>query len=119
MSKLSLVDHVLSRPGGDEYAKPAEWLISHSWSYTFLDVVDAIDNSCQEQALEPTTSFWFCMFANNQHTIMDDPDRMFDHWMQAFRRALTDTGKLVMVLSPWDNPASTDMTYALPAARCK
>ncbi|RHY13711.1 hypothetical protein DYB25_003616 [Aphanomyces astaci] len=111
-SNLSLVAHVQSQHG--EYVKPAQWLISHSWSYKFLDVVDAIDTFCQEHDLGPDTSFWFCMFANNQHVISSaDPTAMFGHWLQAFREALTDTGKLVMVLSPWHDPETLKRTWCV------
>ncbi|RHY30328.1 hypothetical protein DYB32_004399 [Aphanomyces invadans] len=112
LSKLSLVDHVLAQPGGDKFAKPAQWLISHSWSYKFLDVVDAIDNFCHEHALDMDTSFWFCMFANNQHAI-GEPTVMFDVFLHAFRTALADTGKMVMVLSPWHDPATLKRTWCV------
>ncbi|ETV96681.1 hypothetical protein H310_10356 [Aphanomyces invadans] len=111
-ANVSLVDLVLSQPEGHQFAKPAEWLISHSWSYKFLDVVEAIDNFCLEHDLSHDTSFWFCMFANNQHAIGDSRG-MFKQWLEAFRTALVDTGKLVMVLSPWHHPETLQRSWCV------
>ncbi|RHY22637.1 hypothetical protein DYB28_008485 [Aphanomyces astaci] len=111
VSRLSLVDQV-ERDGDSDYVKPAEWLISHAWSYKFLDVVDAMDNFCDEQGLSHDTSFWFCMFANNQHTI-GSPSEMVERWLAAFRTALTDTGKIVMVLVPWRDPEALKRTWCV------
>ncbi|CAK4070081.1 unnamed protein product, partial [Aphanomyces euteiches] len=103
-TKLSLVDHVAQDPTyGSAYVQPAQWFVSHSWSYRFLDVVDALDYFFAENGLDDTTAFWFCMFNNNQHEIQDN-ERDSAYWFDIFYNSLVSIGKVVMVMSPWKNP---------------
>ncbi|KAH9142805.1 hypothetical protein AeRB84_013144 [Aphanomyces euteiches] len=103
-TKLSLVDHVAQDPTyGSDYVRPAQWFISHAWTYQFLDVIDALDYFFTENGLADTTAFWFCMFNNNQHEIQDN-QRDSSYWFDIFYSSLTSIGNVVMVLSPWNNP---------------
>ncbi|KAH9104106.1 hypothetical protein LEN26_010297 [Aphanomyces euteiches] len=101
-STLSLVDHLLSTPGGEKHIRPAKWFVSHAWQYLFVETMDAIENFLDEQD-DQDAGFWFCMFNNNQHEPSDDNVDMF---LTKFRGSLTSIGRVVMVVHPWHSPES-------------
>ncbi|CAK4322313.1 unnamed protein product [Aphanomyces euteiches] len=107
-TKLSLVDHVRQQPEGHLYVKPAQWFVSHAWSYNFLDVIDALDDFFQDDSM----SVWLCTFCNNQHEV-GGKVHSFDHWFGIFRNALRAIGKVVMVMSPWNNPTTLTRTWCV------
>ncbi|KAF0686535.1 Aste57867_21665 [Aphanomyces stellatus] len=113
-TQLSLVDHVHREdPNGDQYVKPATWFVSHAWSYTYLDVVDALSAFFDEQGLEcNNVAVWFCMFNNNQHLVTDQI-KPFEFWVDSFQTALKAIGNVVMVLSPWNNPTTLTRTWCV------
>ncbi|CAK5235532.1 unnamed protein product [Aphanomyces euteiches] len=107
-TKLSLVDHLRQQPDGHLYVKRAEWFVSHAWSYYYLDVVDALDDFFQDDS----TAVWLCTFCNNQHEV-DGKVHSFEHWYGIFRNALRAIGKVVMVMSPWNNPTTLTRTWCV------
>ncbi|KAF0696869.1 Aste57867_12402 [Aphanomyces stellatus] len=111
-TRLSLVEHVHRiHPRGRDYVKPATWFVSHAWSYMFLDVVDALSEFMDEQSDDgDATAVWFCTFNNNQHDV-EGQFQPFEFWVDSFQTALVSIGKLVMVLSPWNNPATLTRTW--------
>ncbi|KAF0719784.1 Aste57867_783 [Aphanomyces stellatus] len=111
---LSLVEHVFHHhPNGAQYVKPATWFVSHAWSYKFVDVVDALTDFFSDQGLESdNVAVWFCMFNNNQHLI-NDVVIPFEFWVDSFQSALKAIGNVVMVLSPWNNPATLTRTWCV------
>ncbi|KAF0717482.1 Aste57867_2261 [Aphanomyces stellatus] len=113
-TKLSLVDHVQRHHcNGHEFVKPATWFVSHAWGYKYLDVVDALSDFFVELGLEADgVAVWFCMFNNNQH-IIDNATQPFQFWVDSFQTALKAIGNVVMVLSPWNNPATLTRTWCV------
>ncbi|KAF0690545.1 Aste57867_18061 [Aphanomyces stellatus] len=113
-SVMSLVDHVKRyNPKQNEFVKEAKWFVSHAWEYKYLDVVDALSDFFDDQGLESNDiAVWFCMFNNNQH-LVNDAVIPFQFWVDSFETSLTAIGNVVMVLSPWNNPATLTRTWCV------
>ena len=60
--KCSLVDLVSEA----EEQRP-KWFVSHAWSTPFSHTVSMLNFHRQSRDLPPTTPYWICTFANNQH----------------------------------------------------
>ncbi|KAF0695974.1 Aste57867_13246 [Aphanomyces stellatus] len=113
-SKLSLVDHVhRNHPNADQYVREATWFVSHAWNYMYLDVVDALTDFFDDEGLDSDdVAVWFCMFNNNQHLTLNKVVP-FEYWVDSFQSALKAIGKVVMVLSPWNNPTTLTRTWCV------
>jgi hypothetical protein len=72
--------------------------ISHAWKYQFVDVVNALEYHFRN---ESDVFIWFDLFSNNQHAAGNLP---FEWWATTFKSAIAQFGRVVMVLSPWNNP---------------
>lgn len=81
--------------------------ISNAWKYNFLDVVDALQHHFSR---EPDVYIWFDLFSNNQHKA---PNLPFEWWSDTFKNAIGKLGRVVMVLSPWNNPIPFTRAWCL------
>ena len=50
-------------------AQPPTWFVSHAWSTPFSQTVSMLQFHARSHGLPPTTPFWICTFANNQHDL--------------------------------------------------
>ena len=50
-------------------AQPPKWFVSHAWSTPFSQTVSMLEFHRQQRGLLPTTPYWICTFANNQHDL--------------------------------------------------
>ena len=85
----------------------ADVFISHAWKFNFLDVIATLDYFFQN---EPNIIIWFDLFSNNQH---DTGVKPFEWWQKTFRSAISQFGRVVMVLSPWGNPIPLTRAWCL------
>ena len=86
--------------------------ISHAWKYTFTAVVDALQYHFSN---EPDIFIWFDLFSNNQHKA---PNLPFEWWRDTFSNAIGKMGRVVMVLSPWNNPVPFTRAWCLWEIYC-
>jgi tetratricopeptide (TPR) repeat protein len=106
-SKLSLCEqlHADSNTGNqnDSVVAEANWLISHAWSYPFLQVMEAITTFVEREAMQGRNEavIWFDMFSNSQHSMTDKP---FEWWQGTFLSAVKKMGNVLMIVQPWSNP---------------
>ena len=49
--------------------QPPEWFVSHAWSTPFSQTVSMLNHHVKSRDLPPTTAYWICTFANNQHDL--------------------------------------------------
>ena len=49
--------------------QPPEWFVSHAWSTPFSQTVSMLNHHVKSRKLPPTTAYWICTFANNQHDL--------------------------------------------------
>ena len=100
-SGLSLVDHVANDPATAAYIAPANWYVSHAWSYLFLETVDSLECFFADQGVSDEAVIWFCVFNNNQHVAAA---QSFEYWSSTFKTSLAAIGNVVMILRPWNDP---------------
>jgi tetratricopeptide (TPR) repeat protein len=81
--------------------------ISHAWKYRFADVVNALEYHFRDS---PDIFIWFDLFSNNQHAAGNLP---FDWWATTFKSAIAQFGRVVMVLSPWNDPIPFTRAWCL------
>ena len=62
--KCSFVDLV-----SEAKAQPPKWFVSHAWSTPFSQTVSMLNFHVISHDLPPTTAYWICTFANNQHDL--------------------------------------------------
>ena len=62
--KCSFVDLVSTAE-----AQPPKWFVSHCWDTPFSQTVSMLNLHVESRDLPPTTPFWICTFANNQHDL--------------------------------------------------
>jgi tetratricopeptide (TPR) repeat protein len=96
---------------GSSFVGEADVFVSHAWKYKFLDVVSTLQ---EHFAQTPDILIWFDLFSNNQHA----ETLTIDWWMGTFRTAIAQFGRVVMVLSPWDNPIPLRRAWCLYEIYC-
>jgi tetratricopeptide (TPR) repeat protein len=90
----------------------ASHFISHAWKYSFMDVVDALQHHFSH---EPDVYLWFDLFSNNQHSA---PNLPFEWWKDTFMNAIGKLDRVVMILSPWNNPIPLTRAWCLWEIYC-
>ena len=94
-SKLSYCEFLQST-GKVEIVGTADWFFSHAWKFKFLDVVDAMQRSFQNE--DPF--IWFDVFSVSQHK---SEGRSFEWWNTIFLNAVGDIGQVMMMMQPYKN----------------
>jgi hypothetical protein len=97
----------LLKQRGSDGVGIATVFISHAWKYRFVDVVNALEYHFRD---ESDIFIWFDLFANNQHAAGNLP---FEWWATTFKSAIAQFGRVVMVLSPWNNPIPFTRAWCL------
>lgn len=107
---LSYVEYLIEKKPillQEGHIRQANYFISHAWMYNFLDVVDALDEYFQEhcRAIDNMDAvvIWFDIFTNNQNIATNLP---FEWWKKTFFEAIKAFGNIIMVLMPWEDPAT-------------
>ncbi|KAJ3038265.1 Kinesin light chain 3 [Rhizophlyctis rosea] len=90
---------------------PANWFISHSWQYLFLDVVDAIhDFSRTSKISEHQVWIWLDIFSLPQH----QRTTVESEWLKTtFTQSIADMKNVLMVLSPWNQPITLTRAWCV------
>ncbi|KAJ3032539.1 hypothetical protein HDV00_007414 [Rhizophlyctis rosea] len=108
----SLCDHLIDEDS--PYVARATWFISHTWQYTFLDVVMAIRQFFHEQEADGKSKadaiIWLDLFSLPQHQ-----RRKIDaQWLQTtFTDAISAMDGVIMVLSPWCQPKTLTRAWCV------
>ena len=111
VSRLSFCEYLKSNGHHRSAVGVATVFISHAWSYEFLEIMDALENNFKS---EPNVIIWFDVFSVNQHTDVVD----FGWWCSAFKTAIRDFGRTVMVLAPWYDPIPLKRGWCLFELYC-
>ena len=88
---------------------PASFMLSYSWSYSVIDVIDSLKQFCSRHGLEPKcTYFWVDFLCVNQHRIEEKKSKgevvSLDILRKTFRSQIEGTGKVLAIMTPWDCP---------------
>ncbi|KAI8843962.1 hypothetical protein BJ741DRAFT_589673 [Chytriomyces cf. hyalinus JEL632] len=107
---------LLAKSGRHDCIGDATYFISHAWSYSFLNVTDAIFRffnnlygSANEKDMDDTI-IWFDLFSNSQH---GTEKQQFEWWETTFMEAIREIKNVVMVLEPWDKPITLTRVWCV------
>ncbi|KAJ3288534.1 Kinesin light chain 3, partial [Blyttiomyces sp. JEL0837] len=99
--KDSLCDRLIEL-GRKDAVQDADVFISHAWSYSFLDMIDAVNEFALETGKKPDDLYiWLDLVTNSQHGVEEKP---FVWWKTTFINAVKNIKNVVLVLQPWDDP---------------
>jgi tetratricopeptide (TPR) repeat protein len=100
---------MLKRRGSDGVGV-ATVFISHAWKYSFADVVNALEYHFRDT---PDIYIWFDLFSNNQHAAGAAGNLPFEWWATTFKSAIAQFRRVVMILSPWNDPIPFTLAWCL------
>jgi len=92
-----------------EYASKATVFVSHAYSYQIADVFEVI---LSYEASHPGRYYWFDPFSLNQHNpgnVVLTPDQL----EKAFGEQIRSLGSVLIVASPWNDPAFLSRAWCL------
>ncbi|KAJ3036505.1 Kinesin light chain 3 [Rhizophlyctis rosea] len=88
----------------------ANWFISHSWSYKFLDVAEAITSYFSKQSATSSAIVWFDLFSLPQH----NRQTMTSEWLQTtFKSAIASMKNVLMIWTPWNAPITLTRAWCV------
>ena len=105
--RCSYCDYLRNVLGRNDCVGVAQVFISHAWNYEFTSVVDALRSHFHDK---PDIFIWFDLFSLNQ---IIAPTLDFAWWSYAFRNVIEDSGSVVLVISPWNNPKPFKRAWCL------
>ncbi|EGD81117.1 mbre TPR repeat protein [Salpingoeca rosetta] len=116
--KCSYID--LLRRTKPEEVGPATVFVSHAWQYKIFDVLTTMLEYAMEEekrhkdddGTKKETFFWFDLFCNNQHKeslLGLTPEQIG----APFKNAIASIGKVLLVLTPWNNPIPLTRAWCL------
>jgi len=93
----------------DDFAGRANIMISYGWGYNVLDIVTALAAYCARSKQYPKQVIvWICFACINQHRVKESFAKgisvPFKEFEQTFKERVTGIGKVVCLLSPWNDP---------------
>lgn len=102
----------------DQHAGASTVMLSYGWGYTIKDIASALKSYCGTHDLNfETTCIWICCFCVNQHRVKESLANSevvsFEEFRTTFARRVRSTGRVVGLLSPWDEPLYTSRVWCL------
>ncbi|EGD78490.1 mbre TPR repeat protein [Salpingoeca rosetta] len=120
--RCSYID--LLRRTKPEEVGPATVFVSHAWQYKISDVLTTMLEYAEEEEerkhkdedgtkhSKQETFFWFDLFYNNQHK--EALQGLTPEQIGApFKSAIASIGKVLLVLTPWNNPVALARAWCL------
>jgi len=105
-TQLSLCGQMMR--AGDARVRAATWFVSHAWRCKFLDMTRALETFFADQG--GVIIIWLDLFSTSQHSTFARPP---EWWQQTFCAAIGRMGRMVMVMTPWDNPVALTRAWCL------
>ncbi len=99
---------------GKDHVGIATFMISYCWLYDVVDIINTLWNYCQQNGLDPKREYmWICCLCNNMHRINTDNNVPFEEMQELFRTKVVGIGKVVAMLTPWDNPVYIQRVWCI------
>jgi hypothetical protein len=106
----SLCDELLLDVSTQKYVGEATWFISHTWSNSFADTIDAILLFFEGRSDAANAVVWFDVFVDSQFP-KDSPSS--DWYMGVFRDSIERMGNMLLVVDKWDNPSAMKRAWSV------
>ncbi|KAJ3094704.1 hypothetical protein HDU97_007701 [Phlyctochytrium planicorne] len=120
ISRLSFCEqlYLLQLSDPDKTKSPkvaaASYYISHAWDADFLQLLDTIELWFQEHNIPNGKSFvWLDIFSESQSIRKGYEKRPEDYFSNTLPEAIRKIGRMLMVLSPWDEPIAFKRAWCL------
>ena len=97
---------------GRAYVAPATTFVSHAWQYNVEEPIDVMLDDAESR---PNEYYWFDICVNNQNIAADLPQ---DWWSTIFKRSIGEIGRVLLVMSPWDDPIPLTRAWCLWEIMC-
>ena len=101
--ELSVVEYLVD-VGKTEFVKDvADCFISHAWRYQLKQLIEALNSISSYSNGENDVFIWLDILCINQHKA-DRQEYPVEFWKNTFHQSISDIGKTISILQPWDNP---------------
>jgi hypothetical protein len=100
VSRKSICDNLIETQSSD--VGKATVFLSHVWNQSFSDTLDAFIEIADSWPHNDGVFVWMDVFSVSQHASPDELSSSW--WMNAFKQAISQFGRLVMVMQPWEKP---------------
>jgi len=91
---------------------PATWFISHTWSNSFADTLEAILIFFEGRADSAGAKLWMDVFVDSQH-VASAPIKDPSWYMSTFKVSIERIGSLLLVVDAWDNPTALQRAWCV------
>eukprot|EP00750_Incisomonas_marina_P002812 INCI1270.1.p1 GENE.INCI1270.1~~INCI1270.1.p1 ORF type:complete len:883 (-),score=166.74 INCI1270.1:880-3528(-) len=106
-----VVNDVSAMDSSDFTTGPADFFVSHAWSYFFLDLLATLRQHHQQEQQLPhgrrRRFYWLDIFAVNQHNIFDCSE------LPMLETVVAESQEVLVVLSPWQHPTALTRIWCL------
>eukprot|EP00933_Yihiella_yeosuensis_P020370 TRINITY_DN16341_c0_g2_i1.p1 TRINITY_DN16341_c0_g2~~TRINITY_DN16341_c0_g2_i1.p1 ORF type:complete len:596 (-),score=106.02 TRINITY_DN16341_c0_g2_i1:443-2155(-) len=99
----SLSDHQL--PLKYSLAERSTHMLSYSWRYRVMDIIDALCKFCNRYKIRDAELFvWMCCFCVNQHRVEEAKQVSFADFKQTFETRVMRIPHMIALMDPWESP---------------
>ena len=109
----SVASELMLQADRRECVGEATWFISHTWSNTFVDTLDAILLFFEGRVDAASAKVWFDILVDGQHAIAG-PSKPSSWYMTTFRSSIARIGSLLLVVDVWNNPTALRRAWCVP-----
>ncbi|CAB9510841.1 Kinesin light chain [Seminavis robusta] len=98
---------------GDDHVGEATHMLSYSWNYSIGDIVDTLNDFCQQNQLDPKRTYiWMCCLCVNQHRVVENSAQHKSGMIAStkvdffaiFGERVKKIGHLLAMMAPWKAP---------------
>jgi hypothetical protein len=101
----SVVDELAACVETAHHVGQATWFVSHVWTNSFMDTLDAILLFFEDRADASTAKLWIDIFVTPQNISLGPSAPLSPSWyMNTFRSSIAQIGSLLLVVDSVDNP---------------
>ena len=104
-SCCSVTEELSERTDTRNFVGEATWFVSHTWTNSFLDTLDAILLFFQGRDDAATAKLWIDVFVTPQIT-NSSSSKPSSFWMTSFKSNIARMGRLLLVVDVWSNPSA-------------
>jgi hypothetical protein len=98
----SVTGELEGKSGSMDYVGEANWFISHTWSNSFADTLDAVLLFFQGREDAGSARLWIDVLVTPQF----GSNQPSSFWINTFKSSISRMGRLLLVVDAWNNPTA-------------